>query len=101
MNSARQWWGNFINPTESTESASIGIFPGCGGKDTYYYPEKNTLMSNDPTKEGYGRVSTEYLRAAIDCFYANQGQITYPAGTTGKYESCEKFKKEYPDFWKE
>ncbi len=97
---AKRWWGKYIT-SEATGSGTVGYHQGCSGTNAYYYPVQGTLMSDNPSSENYGEVSEEYLRASIDCFYANQKQVTYPAGKLGKINDCNAFRKEYPNFWNE
>ena len=87
LTSAKKWWG-----TSSTQ-----FFRGCGGSNNYYYPEKGTLMSDLPSKESYGKISEDYLRGVLTCFYANQKSAILSTGEI----SCDTLKKEYPNFWKE
>lgn len=100
MQTAEKWWGNYAK-----------IFPevsynkGCEENPAGYYPEKNTLASDFPQKEGYGIVSEDYLRGVLYCFYGDKESIL---PTTGKYasvsasiKSCDTFKKDFPNFWKE
>lgn len=99
---AENWWGDYVVNEAST--SAIGYFSGCAGGKEYIYPEKGTLMSNNPEKESYGKVSEDYLRGVLYCFYGNKEDIIFPAGRRDIpeiYKNCEKFKKEYPNFWRE
>lgn len=98
LDTAKKWWGGYVGAFPE-----VGYFQGCGGSKEFYYPEKNTLMSSDPQKESYGRVSTDYLRGVLSCFYAGENSITFPAGESAtqsaKLSSCSEFKSDYPNFW--
>lgn len=99
---AAEWWGSYV--TAASDSAAISYFPGCAGSSSYLYPEKNTLMSEDPAKESYGKVSEDYLRGILYCFYGNKESISFPAGkkpVSPLYASCASFKKQFPKFWEE
>jgi len=97
---AREWWGGYMGVFEE-----VDIFPGCAGRNTYFYPQKGTLMSDLPEKEEYGKVSEDYLRGAISCFYAGKESIIFPAGFEATHsaslKNCDSFKKDYPNFWNE
>ena len=97
---AKKWWGEYLGVFEN-----IGVFPGCAGRTTYFFPEESTIMSDNPAKEGFGKVSEDYLRGALDCFYGNKGEITFPAGQVATYSAtlstCSAFKSEFPNFWNE
>lgn len=97
---AKNWWDNYISVFEN-----IGFYKGCAGNDNYVYPEQETLMSDLPRKESFGRVSEDYLRGAISCFYAGKESLIWPAGEEATYsaklKSCDAFRKEYPSFWEE
>lgn len=97
---AKAWWKDYLT-SEATSSGLLGIFPGCAGRNDYFYPVKGTLMTVNAAQESYGIVSEEYLRASLDCFYANKDKVTYPAGKLGRINDCNKFRREYPDFWNE
>lgn len=98
LETAQKWWGAYKDVFPE-----VGFYQGCGGSPDFYYPEENTLMSSDPRKEGYGAVSTDYLRGVLACFYGEGESITFPAGESATYSaqfsSCSEFKKSYPDFW--
>ena len=94
---AEKWWGNYVKAAVK----DVGYYNGCAGREDYYYPVQGTLMSDDPTVETYGRVSEDYLRNVLQCFYAGQSAITYPAANSfaGMTTNCSDFKKQYPNFW--
>lgn len=97
---AEQWWGAYI----TAKVTGVGLYSGCAGKTSYYYPVQNTLMSDDPQVETYGRVSEDYLRGALDCFFGAKSTITYPASdpaTAASPTSCSAFTQNYPNFWAE
>lgn len=95
-------------PSQFQDGDTVGLpncslsgqgYKGCGGNDNAFYPEQNTLMSDDPRKERYGQVSEDYLRGVISCFYAGKENII---GLTNSQDSlCSSFKKKFPNFWNE
>ena len=97
---AKKWWGEYLGVFED-----VGVFPGCAGRTTYFFPEESTIMSDNSAKEGFGKVSEDYLRGALDCFYGNKEEITFPAGQVATYSAtlstCSAFKSEFPNFWNE
>lgn len=97
---AEQWWGAYI----TAKVPGVGLYSGCAGKTAYYYPVQNTLMSDDPQIATYGRVSEDYLRGALDCFFGAKSTITYPASdpaTIASPTTCSAFTQNYPNFWTE
>lgn len=94
---ASSWWGAYV----LAKVEGVGFFPGCAGNSNYYMPVQGTLMSDNPTLETYGRVSQDYLRGVIDCFYAGKQAIGFTAKErfAGQVTSCQEFKQAYPDFW--
>lgn len=100
IETARSWWGTYDSLFEGIEYKK-----GCGGSKDNIYPEANTLMSSFPQKEGYGIVSTDYLRGILSCFYGGGENIVFPAGKEATYSaslrSCDAFTQEYPNFWNE
>lgn len=95
LETAQKWWGNYAKKFKE-----VGFFRGCSDNPDYYYPQKNTLMSENPKGGTYGRVSEDYLRGVISCFYADKEAFVLSNGSTG-YNSCKEFKKMYPSFWEE
>lgn len=97
---AKSWWGEYIGVFKG-----VDIYPGCAGRDTYFYPQKGTLMSDNPQKEEFGRVSEDYLRGAISCFFAGKESLIWPAGLEATYsaklKNCDSFKKDFSGFWNE
>lgn len=97
---AKDWWGNYVSVFDN-----VAYFHGCAAGDNYIYPEQETLMSNLPAKESYGRVSEDYLRGVISCFYASRQSIVFPAGQEATYSAklstCQDFKADFPNFWEE
>lgn len=97
---AQKWWGGY-----EKVFPSIGYFKGCGGHKDYYFPEEGTLMSLNPKKETYGRVSEDYLRGVLTCFYGKGDSIVFGAGKEATYsaslKSCDAFTLLYPNFWVE
>ncbi len=100
LETAKQWWGNYTGVF-----SQVGFYPGCAARDSYYYPEEGTLMSAYATKESYGQVSEDYLRAIVSCFYGNKEAPVFPAGFEATYSAtlskCESFKAKFPNFWEE
>ena len=97
---AQQWWGAYI----TAKVPGVGLYSGCAGKTAYYYPVQNTLMSDDPQVPTYGRVSEDYIRGALDCFFGAKTTIRYPANypaTVASPTSCAAFTQTYPNFWVE
>lgn len=95
-------------PSQFQDGDTVGLpncsmsgkgYKGCGGDDNAFYPEQNTLMSDDPRKESYGQVSEDYLRGVISCFYA--GKETIIGLTNSQSSLCSSFKKKFPNFWNE
>lgn len=97
---AKSWWGEYIGVFKG-----VDIYPGCAGRDTYFYPEKDTLMSDNPGSESYGQVSEDYIRGALSCFFSNKESLIWPAGLEATYsaklKNCDSFKGEFPNFWNE
>lgn len=97
---AESWWGSYAKIFPN-----VGFFPGCGGKSEYFYPEEGTLMSLHPKKEIYGRVSEDYLRGVLTCFYGKGKSITFGAGKEATHsaalKNCDTFTSQYPNFWNE
>lgn len=100
MKTAEEWWGGYTKIFPK-----VSYHQGCGGDKSYYYPEKNTLMSDIPRKQGYGIVSEDYLRGVLSCFYGEKESLIFPAGFSATYsaslKSCSAFTKDYPRFWEE
>jgi hypothetical protein len=96
---AKQWWGAYL----TAKIPDIGLFHGCAGRDTYVFPQKSTLMSDDPQIESYGRVSEDYLRGILDCYYGKEDRIKFPANTLvisgASAASCQAFRGRIPNFW--
>lgn len=99
-NTAEKWWGGY-----SRFFNDVSYFQGCEGNTDAFYPIKNTLMSDDPILQSYGQISEDYLRGVLSCFYGDKEAIIFPAGFTASHsatlKSCDNFKKDYPNFWKE
>lgn len=97
---AKTWWGDYVGVF-----AGVDFYSGCAGRDTYYFPQENTLMSANPTTETFGQVSEDYLRGAISCFYSGKESLIWPAGLEATYsaklKNCDTFRAEYPNFWEE
>lgn len=95
---AEQWWGSYV------AAGVAGYNQGCGGNKDYYYPSKNTVMGDDPTDATYGRVSEDYLRAALTCFYGQEKEVNYPndyVQINSAPKDCADFTKLYPNFWEQ
>jgi hypothetical protein len=100
LSQAESWWGAYANIHNY-----VGYFKGCAENPDFIYPEEGTVMSKNPQKESYGRVSEDYLRAVLSCYYIDNHSPIFPAGETGtasaSLKNCNTFKKTYPDFWEE
>lgn len=122
---AEAWWGGYpsiynkeasLRSSASPAVLNVGYFKGCLNNPEFIYPEEGTLMSNSPKKESYGKVSEDYLRGILSCYYMDKetlrtsaspavlrDSILFGAGETATYSatlnSCSLFKKDYPDFW--
>ncbi len=97
---AQKWWGAYI----AANVPGVGLQPGCAGKPTYYFPQTGTLMSDNPQVATYGRVSEDYLRGSLDCFFGDNKTIIYPSSspaTSASPTSCSTFRQTYPNFWTE
>lgn len=94
---AKKWWGGYID----AKVADVGYFKGCAGRADYVFPQQSTLMSDDPTMESYGRVSEDYMRGVLACFYGDKDNVSYPGDTkiSSEITSCPAFIKQYPGFW--
>lgn len=97
---ARNWWGEYLGVVEG-----VDIIPGCAGRDSYFYPQKGTLMSDNPEMESFGQVSEDYLRGVLSCFFGNKESFIFPAGLEATYsaklQNCDTFRAEFPGFWDE
>lgn len=100
VTTAQKLWGNY-----TSVFSEVGYNKGCNYSLEFIYPEKDTLMSQDPKKESYGKVSEDYLRQVLYCFYGNKETVDSRLIATATYSatlsSCNLFKQMYPDFWKE
>lgn len=99
LETAKKWWGAY-----ESDSDKIGYEQGCAGNKKFYFPQKDTLMSDNPQDANFGKVSEDYLRGALDCFYGDKQKIEYlDSGTSspGRLESCAQFRALYPHFWTE
>lgn len=100
LKTAQKWWGGYAKIFPN-----VNYFQGCGENSKYYYPEEGTLMSLAPKKETYGRVSEDYLRGVLTCFYGKGKSITFAAGKEATYsaslKNCGTFISQYPNFWNE
>lgn len=98
--SAKKLWEGYLKIF-----SNVSYFNGCGGNVSFIYPEEGTLMSLVPKKETYGRVSEDYLRGVLTCFYGKGKSITFGAGQEATYsaslKSCNTFISQYPNFWNE
>lgn len=97
---AEQWWGAYI----TAKVPGVGLYSGCAGKTSYYYPVQNTLMSDDPQVATYGRISEDYIRGTLDCFFGAKTTISYPTNdpeTVASPTTCSTFVQNYPNFWAE
>lgn len=97
---AEKWWGPYAHIF-----SNVSYNSGCGGSNEYFYPVKNTLMSEDPQDQSYGMVSEDYLRGILSCFYGDKESIIFPAGfsstISASFKSCTAFTKDFPNFWDE
>lgn len=94
---ARLWWGGY-----TSVFSNIGYFKGCNGNPNFVYPEQNTIMSRNPQKESYGRVSEDYLRQVLSCFYIEKEKVDGQVATySATLSSCHAFKNQYSLFWQE
>lgn len=96
---AQAWWGAY-----DAGSEKIGYNQGCAGNKKFYFPQKETLMSDNPQEADYGKVSEDYLRGVLDCFYGQKDTIKYlqsDTPVTGRVEKCSEFRQLYPKFWSE
>lgn len=97
QDTAKIWWGGYTSVYNN-----VAYFKGCNGNPDFYYPEENTIMSQTPKKESYGRVSEDYLRQALSCYYLGQEKVGGSAATySATLSSCGLFKAQYPLFWEE
>lgn len=97
---ARKWWKPYLD----AKVDGVALNAGCAGRDSYYFPQKNSLMSDDPQMEAYGLVSEDYIRGALDCFYGGKDVLAYPSShpvLTGQGTSCQVFRALFPNFWTE
>ncbi|MGE5041338.1 MAG: hypothetical protein ACM3IJ_00355 [Candidatus Levyibacteriota bacterium] len=102
LDTAKIWWGGY----SGIFPGRVGFNKGCGWDKDAYYPEQNTLMSDEPKKEGYGIVSEDYLRGVLTCFYGEEEKMIFPAGGSASESArmstaCSAFTKDYPRFWQE
>lgn len=96
---AETWWGSYAKAIDKVDYQA-----GCAGNKTFYYPQSDTVMSANPQDADYGKVSEDYLRGALDCFYGQKDTISYLKSDTavpGRVEKCNEFRQLYPKFWRE
>lgn len=94
---AEAWWGSYAQAIDKVDYQQ-----GCAGNNAFYYPQSDTLMSANPQDADYGKVSEDYLRGALDCFYGQKDTIGYLESDTavpGRVEKCNEFRALYPKFW--
>lgn len=96
---AEKWWGSY-----TSSDKKVGYNQGCAGDKRFYFPQTETVMSDNPQQAEYGVVSEDYLRGVLDCFYGAKVTISYlpeTANSTHRVQKCDDFKALYPSFWTE
>lgn len=96
---AEAWWGSYASALDKVDYQQ-----GCAGNKAFYYPQSDTLMSENPQDADYGKVSEDYLRGVLDCFYGEKDKIAYLQADTAiadRVEKCDDFRSQFPRFWSE